>query len=445
MHWGIATSLLLLLAAAESPRRAVPEAATWGVILSAIALLASWRACRSMASAMECLGDRRARQGRRLLGAVSDVGPLLLAAACAWIWNWPGCIRFHYGLGDWFLVDDMLLAAPVLCVAAAVGWFSSAAEVQGGDAFGPVFRQRLSAMGRKARASVGVLGPVFLLLILSHDILELAAPQWAVGPRRGVLFVPLLALAAIGYPWLLRRLFPLLPMPETLQNRLAALASRAGVAPLRIALWNTDGAIANAMTAGLTRATGVVFLTDGLLNLLNEQELDAVFLHELAHLKRRHLVWRMLTLLIPLGACLAAAIACPEAVEHLQQFFRSLGVSPDVQKSLLLPGAVSIYGFVALGVVSRISEYDADAWACRLAPDRSVEMALRARVLARAIRKLCLYHGGNPRRDGWLHPSPLRRICRLRAQSARIQSARTQSVGERAKDDSPVALVVNSH
>src|SRR5262245_30731539 len=132
-----------------------------------------------------------------------------------------------------------------------------------------------------------------------------AIAHWPTEALAALSCLPILLAVSAATPWLFGRLCKTTPLADgDLRAKLERLADRAGVGVCRIAVWNTGGASANAIAAGFTRASEAIFLTDGLLSYFEPEEIEALFLHELAHLKRRHVAWRVFSLAGPVSMLL---------------------------------------------------------------------------------------------------------------------------------------------
>jgi Zn-dependent protease with chaperone function len=129
-----------------------------------------------------------------------------------------------------------------------------------------------------------------------------------------------------------------------------------------------------------------------------------VVLHELAHIKRRHFLWRML----PVGLALAVGTMVWSLAETVGYSGELLSVK------LAVGGVVSATLLWSLGAMARHCELDADRAACFLAAEATDWSGVRspARVLASALA--VLLYGCNPQRATWLHPSLQQRLNALR-------------------------------
>jgi STE24 endopeptidase len=173
------------------------------------------------------------------------------------------------------------------------------------------------------------------------------------------------------------------PLPdEALKARVQALMQRCGFAAK--GLFVMDGsrrsAHANAYFTGLGAAKRVVFF-DTLLKRLSPGEVEAVLAHELGHFKRRHVVKRMVAIFgfSLLGLALLGWLA------GRASFYVGLGVSPnlaapnDALALILFMLALPPFTFFVsplMAHVSRVHEFEADAYACAQADGRDLASAL---------------------------------------------------------------------
>lgn len=167
-----------------------------------------------------------------------------------------------------------------------------------------------------------------------------------VPPIEVLLVIGVLAGLAYGLPLALARLLPSAPFPPgEVHERLVRLAATMGLAYREMRVWKTGRRGLNAMVVGLTGGTRRIFVTDGLLEALAPEEVEAVFCHEAAHAQRHHLVWFLvLTSLLNLAHMLS------------QDLLAGLGVPPITQSLLLL----MLLWFGILGWVSRRFERESD-------------------------------------------------------------------------------------
>src|SRR5262249_15222101 len=195
-----------------------------------------------------------------------------------------------------------------------------------------------------------------------------------------------------------------------------------------ILLWDTRGGMANAMVTGPLPWLRYVFLSDRLLEALAPDEVEAVFGHEVGHVRHGHLLYyalflalslTALRLLWSLGAHLVggAAAAAPPAATAEADAPADGGEAWEAVPQLLLAGA---YVFFVFGFLSRRCERQADVYGCRAVscPAAACAGHVSAAELAPAGRGLCptgirtfigaldrvaAVNGISRRRPGWVH------------------------------------------
>ena len=176
---------------------------------------------------------------------------------------------------------------------------------------------------------------------------------WAKLMAFGGLFVFVLII-----PSLVPLVLGLKPMPPgRLRDRLEAAAHRLGVRYNNLYVWHTRGNLATAMVAGLVPRLRQIVFTDLLLATLTEDEVEAVFGHEVGHVKHGHLLYYAAFLLLSfltLGAVYRVIEQVPE-------------LSLLTKNAVLVLSAVGTgaYLFLAFGFVSRRCERQADVFGCK--------------------------------------------------------------------------------
>ena len=159
------------------------------------------------------------------------------------------------------------------------------------------------------------------------------------------------------------------------------MAQRAGMPRPRVAI--IPGDQPNAFATGRNPENGVVCATEGLLGMLNRDEVRGVMAHELAHIKNRD------TLTMTVTATIAGAIA---ALANFALFFGGnrdeenggggLGLIGSLALMILAPMAA---GLVQMAI-SRAREYEADKTGAEIAGD--------PQSLASALQKIDAYARG---------------------------------------------------
>jgi STE24 endopeptidase len=351
---------------------------------------------------------------------------------------------------------ELLLLAP-FCVALVLSWacFYDAeralAEWEAGERRAPVaagdgdvvllvrpaaergFTTRWSYVAFHVRHNLAL---VFLpvLLLLAEKELRRQVPalsqQWqAQASLAGVL----LALAVfVTMPWILRVLLGLRPLPPgALRDRLTAASRRLRFRCSDILLWNTRGGMANAMVVGVFPFLRYVMLSDRLVEEMRPEEVEAVFGHEVGHVKHHHMVYYLVFLL---GSMTVLGMAALPYQEQIEAFFQlrgrgDLAVLPVV-------GSLAAYILLVFGFLSRRCERQADIYGCRAvscgnaACDGGCDPAAGGtgvppvgrpglcprgiRVFIRALEKVALLNGISRDRPGflqsWQHSTIARRV-----------------------------------
>jgi len=213
------------------------------------------------------------------------------------------------------------------------------------------------------------------------------------------------------FPWLLRFVLGLKPLPAgPLRDRLLSAANRLRFRYSNILLWNTNGAVANAMVAGIVPQVRYVVLTDKLINDLTPDEVEAVFGHEVGHVKHHHMAFYLAFILISIGALSVLA-----TLLRLDEWFKS----NEDMAILPMIGILGGYIFVVFGFLSRRCERQADIFGCRTMSCTRVEctghagseeLAPRGRGLCatgiatfiEALEKVARLNGISRNRPGWL-------------------------------------------
>ena len=189
-----------------------------------------------------------------------------------------------------------------------------------------------------------------------------------------------------------------------LAGRVAELTARLDIRGLQPLLVSSDGRWVGAAIVGWIPHFRKLWLSDGLVAQLSGRELDMVILHELAHVARRHFLWRTVPLLVSVALMATAWMA----LQHLTHGGQELA-----PWQFLFCGCAGIAIVATLGAAARRCELDADYWACTLALD-ACEWSrgapqLPSLVLSAALEKL-LSQEPDRNRATWLHPSLDRRL-----------------------------------
>jgi STE24 endopeptidase len=164
-------------------------------------------------------------------------------------------------------------------------------------------------------------------------------------------------------PRMLKLLLGLQPLPVgPVRDRYLAASKRGGVRLTDLLLWPTRGSVANALVVGIIPWARYVIFTDRLLEELNQEELDAVFGHELGHAKHRHLPYYAAFFMVSSVAGVSIYVMILTILEQ----WRVIDIK-DIQPYLQLPpvGILALHVFIVFGFLSRVCERQADVAGCR--------------------------------------------------------------------------------
>jgi STE24 endopeptidase len=258
------------------------------------------------------------------------------------------------------------------------------------------------------RHYLGVMLVPILLLLAAQDAVELWLPGLAHSRWSVVAYATPIGLMVAFFPFLLRRLWKTRPLEGgALRERLTTLSLRASLPVRDILVWETRGAIVNAAVAGWIPGYRYVFLTDALIDRLTPEQVEAVFGHELGHIRRRHLLLRGLVMLAPLSLMFAVELAWPQSIALLESVTAQLNASAQLPLAISVLVLLSSYAYFVFGGYCRVLETDADLYSCRMLETETPGEAYR--IFISALERLGIESGMGRRKSTWQHPSIARR------------------------------------
>jgi STE24 endopeptidase len=202
---------------------------------------------------------------------------------------------------------------------------------------------------------------------------------------------------------LLRHVLHTQRLPESeLRQSLSDICQRAGVSCREILLWRTQNNMGNAAVMGLIPQVRYVMLSDLLLESMTDLQIQAVFAHELGHVKHRHLAWFVIFFLT-VSSCLFALLALLENRLNLNATWQQIF---DLS-SVLGCGAVLLVGY---GFLSRWFERQADVYAARTLESSAVHEPLPpettgASIFASALERVAVVNNIPINARNWTHGS----------------------------------------
>jgi STE24 endopeptidase len=250
---------------------------------------------------------------------------------------------------------ELFIMAPFL-VAVVASW-ACFYDVEGalhnaavGAASGNQYWSRWAYLAFQIRQRFGFVCVPLLLLILVKDLPQLL-PDWLDESllTGSTLLIRAVAPVFVTMPWIVRVALGWKSMPEgPLRRRLLASAQRLQFRCTDLLVWNTRGGVANAMVVGILPLLRYVVFTDRLLSDMTEDEVEAVFGHEVGHIKHRHIPYYLIFLDRPgwLQSWQHSTIA--RRVEFLERCLADPGEEPRFQRHV---GWVKLVSFLVLGAV----------------------------------------------------------------------------------------------
>jgi len=423
MHLALILAVLAALLSAEASPD-VPVPGVWGRLAAAAAAMAGvclfaalsagltarrLSACAPDAARLLRGYDRLRRL--HLLVWLSAAGAILIGL------DWARLVRANWGLANAFLVDELLILTPVL-LPLVLSWAAfyevdRAMRLAAGDPGDVTLPGRWHYLALHARHYLGIVLVPVLAMVAVQDAAAGLCPHLIAEGREGLVLVPCLLAVILLFPLLLRCVWATEPLrPGPLRDTLEKAAGRFGFRPRGIRVWRTGGMVANAAVAGFVRPLRYVFVSDGLIEELDPDELTAVLGHEAGHVRHRHLVLRVLAMFLPFCLWLTAVQLFPHTAGDLSGWLDELGPSAGLPVGLLLLGALGAYLVFVFGPFSRLLEHQADLFACRHLEPPPGRTAVE--VFGSALGKLVGRNGTGARGRTWQHAGLERRLALLR-------------------------------
>ena len=210
----------------------------------------------------------------------------------------------------------------------------------------------------------------------------------------------LVVFISLFVPLAIRLILPGGPMPDgRLRRRLETFARDRGLKVNQILVWRTGSRFfATAFVIGLVSPFRYVFFTDTLLKSMSEDEILAVFAHEMGHVHHRHLWW-LLAFILSFTVVMLGLVVGLEMLPL-----------PAGEWDLVAMGALIAYAYFAFGFVSRRFERQADAFAAKhTSPE----------LMSSVLLRLGMENPTAMKRHGWRHFSLQRRMREILAPESR--------------------------
>jgi STE24 endopeptidase len=433
--WGVQNSLLATSAATALP-----------------VLLAAWVAGRTRHRLLADPGDRertvRAYHRGRVLHLLVLVGGQFAALG---LLGWGWTVRTICGVDSPEKLPfgaELLVIAPFLIglVLSWAGFYSAEQYLALQDPRGPNYcGGRWGYVSFLARQYLTLIGLPLGLMVTARGL------QWLLPEHTDGVWLLLIPLGLVGAalvlaPWPLRLILGAKPLPPgPIRDRLEAAARRLKFRYSDILFWDTRNGMANAMVAGPLPWVRYVFLSDRLLEELTPAEVEAVFGHEIGHVRHRHFLFY--------AAFMGLSVATLLGLWMIAMSWLAGEPGTSATEAVGEPGALTTgefdgwhrwetvpqmlligsYVFVVFGFLSRRCERQADVYGCLAVscgedcgghteayagprdPIRRTGLCPTGiRTFISALDKVALVNGISRRRPGllnaWLHGTIARRV-----------------------------------
>jgi STE24 endopeptidase len=312
-----------------------------------LALVAWLLARRSQAMLSGKPGNSHAAQLAHHRATLSlRVATLLAFAASVFLTNWVALMNVSRGSPWLRIVGDILVLAPFLITIIAV-WIAQfplerklrfVSDNDGTVAGFPPWTLR-TYLDFNFRHHVLIVAVPLTIILFASNVLrgyEKQLQQWS-----GWVFMPdaLLGISAVGVfvsaPLMLTRIWRTIPLEQgTLRERLESICRLQGMKYNDIVVWPSAGMLINAAVMGIIAPVRYILLSDGLISAMSNEQIEAVFGHEIGHIRHRHmqhfLVFAFVGWLIIAG---------------LMEVLARAALNPNV------PVALSLLSIQAIGVV----------------------------------------------------------------------------------------------
>ena len=250
--------------------------------------------------------------------------------------------------------------------------------------------------------------PVLAIAALTDVVSYFANDVWM---TRMILAATMLALLAVVLflPVWLGRWMGVVNLPAgELNQRVATQLQTLKIRGVRAKLLLSRGRWPGAAIVGWFPRFRQLWLGDALIERLTARQLDMVVMHELAHVKRRHFLWRIFP------------VVWAASVVALFGAFWPSDPAWEVAGTIVSSIVASVVMLAGVGMMAHACELDADQTACVLARQAcpwAVDDSAAARELGRALVEL-MRDSSSATEATWLHPNLWQRLHNLARRSS---------------------------
>lgn len=215
------------------------------------------------------------------------------------------------------------------------------------------------------------------------------------------------AVVVLFVPEVLRHVLATHPLPNSpLRDRLEELCRRCNLHYRQILLWKTHHNMGNAAVMGIISPMRYVLLSDMLLETLTDRQIEAVFAHEIGHVRHRHMIWYVLLCVAFLLMLLGPGKLAGQWIDRWQR--------PQWLSDQIIGGAAAglFLGlfFLVFGYISRWFERQADVFAARTLENSPMVGRFGAETFVSALRRVAVVNNIPLQASNFTHGSIAQRM-----------------------------------
>lgn len=329
--------------------------------------------------------------GSELLGTLVAIAPAILAWMAMWWAQYPAdrAVREHALLAQ---LDENFPAHPP-----------------------PAFRDYFSS---NFRLQILFIGVPMMLLLLVRDLTAMSFQLFSASDAQRSIIAAVAMLGSTGAilifaPEILRRVLQTNALPPTpLRARLEQICARHNLRCADILLWHTHYNLGNAAVMGLIPRFRYILLSDLLVETMTDEQIEAVFAHEVGHVVHRHMLWY-----IVLFVMMAMVTSGPAALARL--LMQNWEVPQWASPELFMTLAGLAFFLICFGYLSRRFERQADVFAARTLEggDASHVGTRGAMTFLSALHRVATINQIPLEQRSWCHGSIAKRMHYVRALS----------------------------
>ncbi|MBP7936912.1 MAG: M48 family metalloprotease [Phycisphaerae bacterium] len=314
----------------------------------------------------------------RLSQGGTAIRGVLVAELCFLLYGtgWGPLVRSWPVVGSLYGLDELVLLAPFF-LGVVLSWFvlypadRAVREVAmdrrllASVPMRPVWNRRAFLSFMIRQNVLIILIPMLPILIANDFVAERA--DWVrrftrVAWGDQALLVLIAGVVFLFAPVALRHIWHTRPLPAgDLRERLEAMSLRAGFRSREILIWESDGMVVNAAVMGIVRPLRYVLLSDGLIEMMEDRKIEAVFGHEVGHVRHHHMLFY---LLFTMASMLAVGGVIHLAVQIWPQLLHNRSGLQDYFQVVAMAMIILIW-VLGFGIVSRRFEWQSDLFGAR--------------------------------------------------------------------------------